>query len=91
MSEPIEHRNELYKAEKGDGQLLLASGDPTMPFDAGKVVFDRVSVRIEVAIEAIGSAPRALGRDADHGSALCEAKPKFIRIEGLVGDRPATV
>ena len=59
VREPIEHRGELDEAEEGDGQLLVASGDPTVAFDAGKVVFDRVSVRIEAAVEAIGNAPCA--------------------------------
>ena len=40
--EPIEHRNEQDEAKERDGQLRVASGDPTMPFDLGKIVFDRV-------------------------------------------------
>jgi hypothetical protein len=64
MSEPIEHRSELDEAEEGDGQLIVTSRDPTMAFDAGKVVFDRVSVRIEAAVEAIGNAPSSIQRKA---------------------------
>src|ERR1700690_79790 len=91
MSEPIEHRCELDEAEEGDGQLLVTSRDPAVAFDAGKVVFDRVSMRIESAVEAVGNAAGAFGRDADHRSAFCKAMPETIRIEGLVGNGPAAM
>lgn len=91
MSKPIEHRGELDEAEEGDGKLLVAGGDSTMTFDASEVIFDRVPVSIKVAVEAIGNATGAFGRDADHRSAFCKALPETIRIEGLVGNRPAAV
>lgn len=91
MSEPIEHRSELDEAEKGDGQLLVASRDPTVAFDASEEVFDRVPVSVETPIEVIGDTAAGLRRDADHCSALGKAEPKVFRIEGPVGDSPMTV
>jgi hypothetical protein len=83
MCEPIENRSELDETEKRDGQLFVTSRDPAVAFDAGEVIFDRVSVSIEPAVEAIGNASGVFWRDADHRSTF--------RIEGLVGDRPVTV
>ena len=91
MSEPIEHRSELDEAEEGDGKLLVTSRDPTVAFDAGKVVLNRVSMRIEAAVEAIGNATGAFWGDADHRAAFCKAMPETIRIESPVGNGPAAV
>ena len=91
MSEPIEHRSELDEAEEGDGKLLVTSRDPTVAFDAGKVVLNRVSMRIEAAVEAIGNATGAFWGDADHRAAFCKAMPETIRIESPVGNEGETL
>jgi len=91
MSEPIEHCSELDEAEKGDGQLLVASCNATVTFDASEVVFDRVPVSIEVAVEAIDNSTVALWRDTDHCPACGKAKAEVIRIEGLVCNHPVSV
>ena len=91
MSEPIKHRCELDEAEEGDGQLLVTSCDPAVTFDSGRVVFDRVSMSIEAAVEVNGDTTGAFGRNADHRSACSEAMPETIRIEGFVGNGPRAV
>jgi hypothetical protein len=67
VSEPIEDSGELDDNEKSDGQLFVTSGNSTVTFYSGEEVFGRVSMRIEAAVETIGSAPTAYGRDANRG------------------------
>jgi hypothetical protein len=69
VSEPVESRGKPDETEESDGQLLVTSGDMTVAFNSGEVVFDRVSLRIEAAVETIGNAPGAFGRGAN----LCSA------------------
>jgi hypothetical protein len=52
VSEPIEHCGELDETEESDGQLLVTSGNSTVAFDSGEVVFDRVSMLVETAVSS---------------------------------------
>ena len=83
VSEAIGHCGELDETEKSDGQLLVTSGDSTVAFDSVEVVFDRVSMRIEAAVETMGNAASAFGRNANDSSAFGKTMPEAIRIEGL--------
>jgi hypothetical protein len=68
--------------DKGDGQLLVTSGDSTAAFDSGEVVFDRASMRIERAVETRGNAPSAFGRDANTASFVTRGNLRFSARSG---------
>ena len=88
MSEPVEHRCEADKAEKGDGEFLVARGDAPVALDAGEKILDSVAVPIKTSVEVELPSPAAAGWDADHAARAGHVTTEGVGIKAAISDGP---
>lgn len=89
MIEPIEDGRKENEAKKGGGELLVASGDAAMAFDAREEVFNRMTVAVKPPIIVVGRVSARSWRNAYERAAGRQVAAKTGGIEAAVGQDPA--
>ena len=84
MSEPVQGGSEVNEAEEGFGELVVASRDAAMRFDAAKEVFDLPAVTVVAAMESNRETAAALGWDTGAGALPAQPRAEGVGIEPSV-------
>lgn len=85
MNEPIDHRSELDKGQKGGREFFVAGGDAAHGLDAPKEVFDVMAVSVVSAVEVGGLSATAFGRNAAASALGPQPAAEVVGVKALVG------
>ena len=89
MSEPIDDGRELDEAEEGAGELVVASADAALGFDAAEEVLNVMTAFVVAAVEPGRMPAAAFWRDTATGALGVQTGAKDVGVKALVGHDPA--
>ena len=87
-SEPVEHDRQLNEAEESAGELLIASADAPVAFDATEEVLHLVTTTVVPPMKRDPYPPASFWRDAAGGALAAQPGAEGVRIKSLIRHHP---